>query len=328
MPTTGEMFIENVPDDESPDLALWAEFLDEDEVSELQGILDENVQTLRVGASSLRDAFNPCHDPKTGQFCDKGAAMGHPSSAFPKANPAGADSLAQHTGPDGKLTAERQALHDAIIAEHFKGKTPVASPSVTVLGGGPASGKSTVVNELKHDENTVKIDVDHIRTLLPEYGEGLAAKNPNISAFTHEESSMISKRISAQAASGKYNTLLDGTGDNSLESLSSKVASFRNVGARVVGVYVTTDIHTAMQRANARGDKTGRYVPESFLRASHASVSRVFPQAVQHGLFDHVTLWDSTTGGRPARILTAGKGQPTQIHDSDAWTAFVKKGEG
>jgi hypothetical protein len=57
-------------------------------------------------------------------------------------------------------------------------------------------------------------------------------------------------------------------------------------------------------------------------------VSRVFPQAVQHGLFDHVTLWDSTTGGRPARILTAGKGQPTQIHDSDAWTAFVKKGEG
>lgn len=60
--------------------------------------------------------------------------------------PSGA-SIRPHLVPDGqggyKISAERHAMHEAFIADQLRGATPVDSPTTTILGGGPASGKST-----------------------------------------------------------------------------------------------------------------------------------------------------------------------------------------
>ena len=61
------------------------------------------------------------------------------------ANPEGADTLERFTGKDGLLTPERQALHDEIVARALGSARPSAERVVLWMGGGPASGKSSIL---------------------------------------------------------------------------------------------------------------------------------------------------------------------------------------
>lgn len=290
------------------------------------------------GKKEPRGLSNQCHEPGGssigGQFCSPGGKtaggqLGAPSSAYPASNPAGVDTMTRFQDAQGNWTPERQALHQAIIDSHFVGKTPVAAPTAIMLGGGPASGKSTVTSNMELDPNTVKIDVDHIRKKLPEYGEGLARGDSTVSTFTHEESSYISKQVLKRASEGQYNTLLDGTGDSGYNSLAAKIGQMKAGGAKVRGIYVNLDTNTAIARskaraANPKSDSFGRTVPESFMRQSHAAVSRVVPAAIDAGLYDSFELWD-TTGRSGKLVFTYEKGVKT-MHDADLWAAFVAKG--
>ncbi len=197
----------------------------------------------------------------------------------------------------------------------------------TILGGGPASGKSTVVEGETFD-NTVKIDVDKIRKDLPEYRERVGT-DPSVSDFTHEESSDIAKEITREALGNNRNVLLDGTGDSTIEKLGGKTAAMRYAGHEVVARYVTVDTDTALARAIARAEKPGpdhgRHVPETFLRETHANVSRIVPEAIRQGLFDKFELHD-TSGSTPTHVASAVGSQLT-IHDQAAWDRFIAKGK-
>lgn len=246
---------------------------------------------------------------------------------YPPANPGAPDSLGRFTRPDGTLTPERQRLHDRILRSELRGKRP-APPGeavVQVLGGGPASGKSVTLSKMG-DVPDLTIDVDHIRTRLPEYPKMLARGDANAAAWNHEESSMLGKRVVAEAAARGISFVADGTGDSGIESLAKKVATYRKSGARVLASYVTVDVETAMQRMRARGDRTGRYVPESYLRQVHSDVSRTFEAAIERGLFDEFKLYDtSPVGGEPI-LVVSGRGKELTVHDAAAWERFRAKG--
>jgi len=250
-------------------------------------------------------------------------ALNRASSTYTPIHVQGRDTREQFSDGHGHYTAERAELHHAIIAKYMQGTTPVETPTSIILGGGPASGKSSLV-EAEHIPNTVMVDVDKIRTELPEYKERVG-KDTTISAFTHEESSDIAKQLAHEAAIQNRNTLLDGTGDGTIEKLGGKVAMLRAEGSRVVGKYVTVDTEVAVARAAERAAKTGRYVPETFLRETHAGVSRVVPEAIRQGLFDEFELYH-TNGPKPALVATA-KGRDLVIRDPQAWESFVKKGK-
>jgi predicted ABC-type ATPase len=210
------------------------------------------------------------------------------------------------------------------LAEVFAGKTPVEAPVAVVLGGGPASGKSSVLSSSAED-NVVLIDVDKIRTYLPEQREGVAAKDAAVSGRTHEESSEIANRVMKEAAAGGYNLMLDGTGDSSIEKLEKKVNAMKAGGAKVTAKYASLPTDMAVDLMMKRGAKTGRYVPESFLRATHAAVSRVFPEAMAKGLFDDAQLFDTTINGKP-QLVASAKGKDVTIHDDTLWNTFLAKG--
>ena len=72
------------------------------------------------------------------------------------------------------------------------------------------------------DENTMTVDSDAIKGLLPEYREKLEAKDKTAAAFAHGESSFLAKKIMAKALSEGFNTNLDGTGDGSMKGLRKK----------------------------------------------------------------------------------------------------------
>lgn len=233
---------------------------------------------------------------------------------------------------DGSFTPERQALHDKIVEDAVKDIPPAqGTPRFFMLGGGPASGKSMALasgaigDDVPNADEAVFINADDIKTLLPEGAEMLADGNPDWAAYTHEESSYLAKRIQAAAIERKQDFVLDGTGDNSPQSVLAKINAARDQGYEVDSVYVTCDTDTAVQRANDRGDQTGRYVAEPIVRATHRAVSEVYPQVAKE--FDHTELVD-TNGGSPRLIARGTRGNDLDILDPLAYQAFLDKANG
>lgn len=250
------------------------------------------------------------------------------ASEYPPARAGEPETLDRFTDENGNLTPERQALHDALVDQAFEGKTPVDNPQATVLGGGPASGKSSMEEAGMidpTDPNTVMVDVDKVRVQMPEYKEQFKG-NPDVSAAVHEESSSIAKRIVARANAEGYNVHVDGTGDSDYNKLEKKMNDHRNSGHKVVAQYATLDVELAVTIAKDRQKKTGRKVPESYLRETHKNVSRVLPRAIKNGLFDEVTLFDNNIHKKPRKVLTHKNGKTT-IHNQKLYDDFLAKGD-
>jgi SPP1 gp7 family putative phage head morphogenesis protein len=243
--------------------------------------------------------------------------------AYPPAHARAKSTLERYRRDDGTLTPERQSLHDAIVRQHLRGATPTDSPTTVIMGGGPASGKSVLRSALDDLDDRVLIDPDEIRALFPEYKAGIAKKQANVAAYTHEEASLLAKRI-VREASG-YHRAIDGTGDSSIEHLAERIANYRANGSKVIANYVTVDVETAVARAYQRGLETGRFVPEVFMREVHAGVSRVVPEAIKRGLFDEFVLWD--TSGKPPIKVASAKGTKLTIYNRAAWKRFLAKGK-
>lgn len=236
------------------------------------------------------------------------------------------DSLSKYTDADGSLTPEREELHKEIIDETFKDVKPVdGQATFTVMGGGPASGKSTMIKSgaATLPANSVTIDSDAIKAQLPEYQEMI--KNGDLSAadYVHEESSALAKRMLGVGNANGYNVVLDGTGDGSVASITSKIQAAKKAGMIVEGIYATVPTDVAISRALARAAKTGRFVDSSIISSTHKKVSQILPQ-IAH-LFDTVKLYDTTDGA--ILIATGGNGQgltPIEGYE-DLFEAFLKK---
>jgi predicted ABC-type ATPase len=243
--------------------------------------------------------------------------------------------------PDGSwgFTPERERLHRQIIQDTLRGVPRSDNPTLFMLGGGPAAGKSTMINSggisvpttgekdrsgKPTAREAVLVNADEVKAALPEYHSmGKAG-----SSFVHEESSWVAKQIQAAALAGKRDVVLDGTGDSKVQKLAAKIQQAREAGYRVEGHYATVPTDVAVARSEkryqdglARGE-TGRHVPEEVVRGTHADVSRTLPQA--HDLFDVVNLYDTMDGAR--LIATGTRGKPLNILDPAAYAAFLAKG--
>lgn len=231
-------------------------------------------------------------------------------------------SLAKHTR-NGTLSKSREQLHSQIVDKLLEGKTAVAHPTATFLGGGPASGKSSVFGEA--DPNSVHIDADAIKGMLPEYQDLMRRGKTEAAAYAHEESSLIAKRAMREASQRHLNYTLDGTGDSDYDKLLRKISEARQSGHKVVAHYVTVDTDEAIKRSNLRAAKTGRMVPESTVRAIHQGVTDTFKKAVEHNVFDEVTLHDNN-GTSPTLVGEKTPGGQWTVQNRAAWQRFLAKG--
>lgn len=229
----------------------------------------------------------------------------------------------RYRNPDGSWAPERQQLHDKIVSRFLSGRKPEDHPVATFFGGGPASGKSALTSP----SQAVKIDPDEIKGMLPEYQAAVKNGDPSGAAQVHEESSYLAATVAAKARQGKVSYTLDGTGDSSYGKMAAKVKAAKDAGYQVHSQYVTVDTGEAVSRAAARAQKTGRMVPEPVIRATHASVSSVFGQAVKNNLFDRTELYDNN--GPAARLIahTSAAGE-FQVLDDAAYKSFLAKAGG
>jgi predicted ABC-type ATPase len=112
-----------------------------------------------------------------------------------------------------------------------------------------------------------------------------------------------------------------------LAKLTSKIKAFRDAGYSVNGAYVSLPTDLAVKLAHLRGEKTGRFVPETVLRETHAAVSQTLPKAMRAGLFDRVTLHDTTIEGHPVLVASSNRSGKIKIHNKVLWQAFLQKGK-
>jgi predicted ABC-type ATPase len=244
-------------------------------------------------------------------------------------------SLWHHLVPDGRggyePSEERAYLHQQIINQVTEGVPQSSDPTFYMLGGGPASGKSTFLKSGATDTpdkaNAVHVNADDIKAMLPENPRmvnGGDADFFNAASFSHEESSMLAKRVQDRAIENRQNIVLDGTGDSAINKLASKVESARQNGYKVNGVYVSVPTEVAWSRSVQRAlGASKRYVPKAVVEETHRAVSGTLRQAVEGGLFDKISLWDNT--GSAPKLVGSGSGNDFMISDSDAWQAFLAK---
>lgn len=237
------------------------------------------------------------------------------------------DLLSKHIDSrTGKLTPERNALHVRVVQEHLRGVKPASGqPTMTFLGGGSAAGKSTYVKNAKDfpsKKTAVHVDSDNIKGKLPEYNQMVKAGLRSAAGYAHEESSALAKRVISVAQNRGYNVVLDGTGDNSPASMSKKIAQARSHGMRVNAVYVTVPTKVALERANKRGEKTGRVIDENVIRNIHKSVSKTALAVADQ--FDDFKLYD-TQGKTPILIASCKRGEKITVHNQELFNDFQSK---
>lgn len=232
---------------------------------------------------------------------------------------------------DGTVTfdPERQELHRKMIEESLNWNEkrtarirPVKNPWFNILGGGPATGKSTFTKA--HPEifaTTATVNADDYKAKLPEYTKPDGTFD---AAFVHEESSYIVKMAVREGLSRSLPLTLDGTGDSSADSIRGKIKQGRDAGYKVQAYYATNEVETALKWAEERRKHTGRGVPESILRKTHKAISEVFPEVRDD--FDTVTLFDTNEGGM--RIIGEKKeGGRFEVADQSLWDRFLAKGK-
>lgn len=294
--------------------------------------------------------YNKYHDPKTGRFTSahggggagamqvstRGAARQYgrtnTQDAIDEINSGKSNSLQAHMDKDGNLTPEREKLHKEIIDNLLKGKVSVeGQATMTMLGGGPASGKSSVMNpDTSKNKNAVTVDPDHIKTMLPGYSE-MTKKTDQAAAYYHEESSAIAKRFAEVAFSENYNVIYDGTGDGSNKSVQKKIDGARAKGYRVEGKYVSIDTEEAVRRnqkryddAKAKGENP-RLPPVDMVVATHTKCTDISVAMAKN--FDYIEIWDNNGArGQQKLIATGGSGKGLVAKDKAGFDRYLAKG--
>ncbi len=231
---------------------------------------------------------------------------------------------------NGRFTYDpaRLALHQQYYDQQTAGAVSVAQPEFHLMGGGAASGKSSIIRsgDVVLPDGHVLVNADEAKEALPEYMAGLEVGSPNAAAFAHEESSDMGKTLTSDSLRSGYNTVLDGVGNGSINNLAGKIAKARADGAlRVVGDYVTVDTEEAVRRAVLRGERSGRFVPVKVIRQAHGAVSDTFREAVARGdLFDTLRLYDNN--GETPRLIFDMVNGIANVLDPAAYESFLRKG--
>lgn len=234
--------------------------------------------------------------------------------------------LDRSSGTPEWLAERVESVHEPFIRELLSEGVRRDDPIVTFMGGGSGAGKGSLqkAGVIKPRPGTIVVDSDKAKLGIPEYQEMLKAQDTRAASVVHEESSFMAARAMAQSIESGFDTVLDGTGDSSIEKMTAKVIDARNRGGqRLVAEYVTIDTDEAIRRATARAERTGREVPRSIITGTHESVSTIFPQIVDRNLFDELRLWDNM-GDSPELIFEMKDGVPT-ILNPERYEAFLRK---
>jgi len=226
----------------------------------------------------------------------------------------------------GQYAPERQILHENIIDNFLsKGKSvPKDMKPVTLfMLGTTASGKSTARKNLEEnpfgDYTPVEVDPDAIKGMIPEYQKAVEASAKDAAMMAHEESSDIAKELQRRAVAKRMNVIVDGTGAN-LSSMRKKILASKEAGHHATALMPHVVAEECVRRAEARAEKTGRYVPRHIVEDCAAKVGKNFLELTKD--FDSFHLFDNHE--KKPRLIMKAPPKPPKIVDAALFEKFKK----
>ena len=167
-----------------------------------------------------------------------------------------------HVDSDRDYTNERMKLHKQIINGFKKDLVCIDNkePIAILMGGSPASGKSTFLRKYAPyllKEEILRVDADEIRAKLPEY------KGYNASQTQAETKDIVNTLLSNRTIGipCKYDIIYDGT-MNSTKSYIPLIQLLKSLGYKIFIVYIDkVPEEVVKKRALERYQKSGRFVP-------------------------------------------------------------------
>lgn len=230
----------------------------------------------------------------------------------------------------------RKRLHKDIIYEFKKDLVCIenAEPIAILMGGSPASGKSTFLKKFAPyllKEDIFKIDADEIRSKLPEY-RGYNASQ------THLETKDIVTTLLSDRNIGlpcKFDVIYDGTMNNT-KSYVPLIDLLKSLGYKVFIVYIDkVPKDVVIKRSLERYKKQGRFVPleviEDFFSKGKEALNELKKQVDGYMVIDGSDTEYRVMergGKRIPRDRNYNKlGEPIKITSEEVIREFKKGGE-
>lgn len=226
---------------------------------------------------------------------------------------------------DGQWDPKRQALHNKIIEKALAVESTVGQPVAVLMGGMPASGKSTAAKGLNYADK-VSINADDVKKDLPEY----TGKN---AALVAAESAYLADAIFLAALAQRKSLVYDGTmktlGDASNPAgLRGRVKALKDAGYRVETRFTDVSVGTSLHRAMTRFAKDGRYVPVGFIKSLADPKYGTKPRATFEAMrreFDAYLLVDNNASDFKPKVL-ARRGFLTEAaRVLEGWSITVRR---
>ena len=189
-----------------------------------------------------------------------------------------------------------------------------------------SSGKSAFIRSgiVEYPPNALKIDPEEIKMMLPEYRSLLNMQEPLAAWLVHDESSHLSKKLRQAAITEGIDLLLDGVTNHSIEKRLEDMEALKRNGHWVRIDYVTLDTALSLKLAKIRFQRTGRLVPEFFIRDASRNLAVLIPQLIDFQIFDKLYLWDTNIAVQPRLILFQKNGK-LQVLDKSLYEIFKRK---
>ena len=160
---------------------------------------------------------------------------------------------------------------------------------LTIVLGPPASGKSTIANELAIANKSAILDSDEIKKALPEYEGGIGA------AATHEESSDLAKILQSLMIEQGTNIVLPKVG-HTASSIRKVISLYKDKGYKVRIVNMDVTPENAFQRMIRRFVSSGRIIPPVYLDRVGSNPSATYRTLKQEGVADGYAEIDNNGG--------------------------------
>ncbi|TCP57562.1 putative ABC-type ATPase [Tumebacillus sp. BK434] len=228
---------------------------------------------------------------------------------------------------NGLYTPEREMLHNKIMEKLIVGPSEQNPVITLMLGGGSASGKSSVRKKIVSDmqilgiNHITIIDADDIKEDIPDYKVIKNLDPEDAARYVHDESSDISEKLINRCIQEKRSFLYDGTMKN-LSKYSQLLERLKAAGYTTNVFVIDVPIEIAIKRAEDRFIISGRKVPRDVIIESHIGVSQTFFKLREE--FDQYVLYDNS-GTKPEIIAKKIKGDES-ILDLHKVKEFRQKG--
>ena len=187
------------------------------------------------------------------------------------------------------------AINDILETDAI-GKTPTDQPIAILLGGQPASGKTTIQKmQEKEEPNMIIINGDSYRKEHPNFTKIQDTYGKDSVTYTQPFSNAVVENLIEKLSNEKYNLIIEGTlrnPDTQMNTCAMLKEKGHNVELHVMAVNKETSWQGTLNRYNEM--KALGQIPRATPKASHDETVTKLPDSIskayKSNLFDRIAL--------------------------------------